>query len=369
MTGGKVTITTTRGIEMGLKRFSIVASALLVSLLVAANTFGQNPNPRLDITESLRNTSAPQRESVKSDGRSEPISAETAPQPSFAVQVGAYQSRRDADALAQELHSRYHVETLVTPLYIVSQTLYRVRVPVGTKAEAEALAARIVRAEGLWTLVLPLSRRELNSARAAHRPHPAVLSKATVQSSSVTLEPDRSMPVQKLEQQEASVQEVDISQTELSGSSDVAENTATSEGDAKTNGAIGGVLRVDEDLAATSSDNCYAYELDEKKDWITFNDPSIHFIILPPKSERERLRSHGTPAQIFGMKNCDTVDRTKQVGMYRQPSDAVAPVEKIPSTGRVVILAERGNWIRVRDAITNRKGWIRLDHDLVVVKY
>jgi hypothetical protein len=69
------------------------------------------------------------------------------------------------------------------------------------------------------------------------------------------------------------------------------------------------------------------------------------------------------------MKNCDTVDRTKQVGMYRQPSDAVAPVEKIPSTGRVVILAEIGNWIRVRDAITNRKGWIRLDGDLVVVKY
>ena len=177
------------------------------------------------------------------------------------------------------------------------------------------------------------------------------------------------MPVETFEQQGAPVQEVDIGQTEPSGSSDVAENTTTSEGDAKTNGATGGVLRVDEDLAATSTGNCYAYELDEKRYWITFNDSSILYIILPPKSKRERLRSHGTPAQIFGMKNCDTVDRTKQVGMYRQPSDAVAPVEKIPSTGRVVVLAERGNWIRVRDAITNRKGWIRLDDDLVVVKY
>ncbi len=178
---------------MGLKRFSIVASAFLVALLVAANAFGQNPNPRQAITESPRNTSAPQRETVKGDRRSELASAETALQPRFAVQVGAYQSRGDADALAEELRSRYHVETLVTPLYIVSQTLYRVRVPVGTKADAEALAARIVRAEGLWTLVLPLSRRELNSARGAHKRHPGVLSKTTLQTSSVTLEPDRSI--------------------------------------------------------------------------------------------------------------------------------------------------------------------------------
>ena len=131
---------------------------------------------------------------------------------------------------------------------------------------------------------------------------------------SVTLEPYRSMPVETFEQQGAPVQEVDIGQTEPSGSSDVAENTTTSEGDAKTNGATGGVLRVDEDLAATSTGNCYAYELDEKRYWITFNDSSILYIILPPKSKRERLRSHGTPAQIFGMKNCDTVDRTKTGG-------------------------------------------------------
>jgi hypothetical protein len=279
--------------------------------------------------------------------------------------------------LAQELHSRYQFETLVTPLYLATQdqvygatrTLHRVRVPVGTKAEAEALAARLTREVKLTTWVLPLTRRELYSARAAHKRHPAVLSKATVQSSAVTLEPDRSLPVETFEQPGAPVQEVDISQTEASGTSDGAENTAASVSDTETNEATGGVPRVAEELAVTSSDNCYAYELDEKRDWITFNDPSIHFIILPPKSERERLRSQGTPAQIFGMKNCDTVDRTKQVGMYRQPSDAVAPVEKIPSTGRVVILAERGNWIRVRDAITNRKGWIRLDDDLVVVKY
>ncbi|MCH7986449.1 MAG: SPOR domain-containing protein [Acidobacteria bacterium] len=362
---------------MGLKRFSIVASAFLVALLLAANAFGQNPNPRPAITEPPRNPTASHLESVKSDRRSKPTAVETVPLPRFAVQVGTYQTRENAEALAQELHSRYQFETLVTPLYLATQdqvygatrTLHRVRVPVGTKADAEALAARLTREVKLRTWVLPLTRRELNSARAAHKRHPGVLSKTTVQSSSVTLEPYRSMPVETFEQPGAPVQEVDIGQTEPSGSSDVAENTATSEGDAKTNGAIGGVLRVDEDLAATSSDNCYAYELDEKRDWITFNDPSIHFIILPPKSERERLRSHGTPAQIFGMKNCDTVDRTKQVGMYRQPSDALAPVEKIPSTGRVVILAERGNWIRVRDAITNRKGWIRLDHDLVVVKY
>ncbi len=362
---------------MGLKRFLIVASAFLVALLVAANAFGQNPNPRLAIPESPRNASASDPESVKSDRRSKPTAVETVPQPGFAVQVGAYQTRENADALAQELHSRYQFETLVTPLYFATQdqvygatrTLHRVRVPVGTKAEAEALATRLTREVKLTTWVLPLTRRELNSARAAHKPHPGVLSKATVQTSAVTLDPDRSMPVEPFEQQGAPFQEVDNSQTEPSGSSDGAEDTATSEGDTETNGATGGVLRVDEELAATSSDNCYAYELDEKRDWITFNDPSIHFIILPPKSERKRLRSHGTPAQIFGMKNCDTVDRTKQVGIYRQPSDAVAPVEKIPSTGRVVILAERGNWIQVRDAITNRKGWIRLDEDLVVVKY
>ncbi len=364
---------------MGLKRFSIVASAFLVALLLAANAFGQNPNPRQAITESPRNASASDPESVKSDRRSEPRTNETVPQPGFAVQVGTYQTRGNAEALAQELHSRYQFETLVTPLYFATQdqvygatrTLHRVRVPVGTKAEAEALAARLTREVKLTTWVLPLTRRELNSARAAHRPHPAVLSKAPVQSSSVTLEPDRSMPVQKLEQQEAPVQEVDISQTEPSGSSDGAENTAASASDTETNEATAGVLRVDEELAVTSSDNCYAYELDEVGNRITFNDPSI-YVIMPPKSKRDRLRSRGTPAQIFRMKNCDTIDPIRQLDVYSQPNDALEPDGKIPSTVRVVMLAQKGNWIRVRAALSNLwkgEGWIKLDDDLIVVTY
>ncbi len=364
---------------MGLKRFSIVASAFLVALLVTANAFGQNPNPRLAITESPRNASASDSESVKSDWRSKPTAVETVPQPGFAVQVGTYQTRENAHALAQELHSRYQFETLVTPLYLATQdqvygatqTLHRVRVPVGTKAEAEALAARLTREVKLTTWVLPLTRRELYSARAAHKPHPGVLSKATLQSSSVTLEPDRSMPDQKLEQKEAPFQEVDISQTEPSGSSDVAENAAASASDTETNEATVGVLRVDEDLAATSSDNCYAYELDEVGNRITFNDPSI-YVIMPPKSKRDRLRSRGTPAQIFWMKNCDTIDPIRQLEVYSQPNDALEPDGKIPSTVRVVMLAQKGNWIQVRAALSNLwngEGWIRLDDDLIVVTY
>jgi hypothetical protein len=364
---------------MGLKRFSIVASAFLVALLLAANAFGQNPNPRPAITESPRNTSAPQRESVKSDRRSEATTVETVPLPRFAVQVGAYQTRENAEALAQELHSRYQFETLVTPLYFATQdqvygatrTLHRVRVPVGTKAEAEALAARLEREVKLTTWVLRLTRRELYSARAAHRPHPAVLSKTTLQTSAVTLEPYRSLPVQKLEQQEAPVQEVAISQSEPSGSSDVAENTAASASDTETNEATGGVLRVDEELAVTSSDNCYAYELDEVGNRITFNDPSI-YVIMPAKSKRNRLRSRGTPAQIFWMKNCDTIDPIRQLELYSQPNDALEPDGKIPSTVRVVVLAQKRNWIQVRAALSNLwngEGWIRLDDDLVVVKY
>jgi len=328
---------------------------------------------------TLGNASASQPESVKSDRRSEPIIVETVPQPRFAVQVGVYQTRENAEALAQELHSRYQLETLVTPLYLATQdqvygatqTLHRVRVPVGTKAEAEALAARLTREVKLKTWVLLLTRRELYSARAAHKPHPGVLSKTTLQTSSVTREPDRSMPVETFEQQGAPVQEVDIGQTEPSGSSDGAENTAASASDTETNEATGGVLRVDEELAATSSDNCYAYELDEVGNRITFNDPSI-YVIMPPKSKRDRLRSQGTPAQIFGMKNCDTIDPIRQLEVYNQPNDALEPYGKIPSTVRVVVLAQKENWIQVRAALSNLwngEGWIRLDDDLVVVKY
>ncbi len=356
---------------MRLRELFAPGCTLLVASLLVPNASGQDPNPRLAITESPRNASASQPESVKSDRRSEPIIVETVLQPRFAVQVGAYQTRGNAEALAQELHSRYQFETLVTPLYIATQTLHRVRVPVGTKAEAEALAARLTREVKLRTWVLLLTRRELYSARAAHKPHPGVLSKTTLQTSSVTREPDRSMPVETFEQQEAPFQEVDISQTEPSGSSDVAENTRTSEGDAKTNEATAGVLRVDEELAVTSSDNCYAYELDEVGNRITFNDPSI-YVIMPPKSKRNRLRSRGTPAQIFWMKNCDTIDPIRQLEVYSQPNDAIEPDGKIPSTVRVVVLAQKGNWIQVRAALSNLwngEGWIRLDDDLVVVKY
>ncbi len=123
---------------MRLRGLLATGCTLLFASLVVPNASGQDPNPRQAVTEPPPTPFASRLESVKSDRRSEPIIVETVPLPRFAVQVGTYRTRGNAEALAQELRSRYQFETLVTPLYFATQdqvygatrTLHRVRVPV-----------------------------------------------------------------------------------------------------------------------------------------------------------------------------------------------------------------------------------------------
>jgi general secretion pathway protein A len=62
----------------------------------------------------------------------------------FAVQVGTF-DKAEASLLALRFSGRYHRPVLTTPAQVGSQTLYRVRILVGTKPEAEALALSLLR--------------------------------------------------------------------------------------------------------------------------------------------------------------------------------------------------------------------------------
>ncbi len=75
---------------------------------------------------------------------------------SFAVQLGAFLKRANAEALANRISTRYQREALVTPWEVNSRTVYRVRVLVETEPEAEALSARIGREQKLKTWIVPI---------------------------------------------------------------------------------------------------------------------------------------------------------------------------------------------------------------------
>ena len=75
--------------------------------------------------------------------------------PRFALQVGAFEQRARAEALAASLSDQYQVGVLVAPAKVHGKALYRVRILVGTKPEAEALAADLGRdAPKTWIVAL-----------------------------------------------------------------------------------------------------------------------------------------------------------------------------------------------------------------------
>jgi len=74
----------------------------------------------------------------------------------FAVQVAAYDRRASAEALASQLAEKYGLQTLVAPVEAPGGTLYRVRLLVENKEQAENLANTILRAENrkVWIVAL-----------------------------------------------------------------------------------------------------------------------------------------------------------------------------------------------------------------------
>jgi hypothetical protein len=74
----------------------------------------------------------------------------------FAVQVAAYESRPEAEALAQHLSARHELVT-VSPADINGKAYYRVRIPAETGADADRLAVGLRRQLGVeaWVVYLP----------------------------------------------------------------------------------------------------------------------------------------------------------------------------------------------------------------------
>ena len=116
--------------------------------------------------------------------------------------------------------------------------------------------------------------------------------------------------------------------------------------------------------------NCHAYKLDEKTNQILFNDPRIT-VQMPEKKERDRLRSQGTPAQVFLMKNCDAPDTEADFKVFDEPADSAADPELVPSAVRVVIVTEQGDWVQLKGHTNYWKGtgWVKKSDKLLNVKY
>lgn len=128
------------------KRTKWLGFALLAALLGASCG---NPPPHPSPPPSAPATAA-----------KEPASQPVAPQPPtpfhFAVQGGAFAKRANAEALSLRLSGKYKRTTLVTPMEVRGKTLYRVRILVETKADAEALVASLARDDKLSAWIVPL---------------------------------------------------------------------------------------------------------------------------------------------------------------------------------------------------------------------
>ena len=76
--------------------------------------------------------------------------------PRFAVQVAALDDRPGAEALASRLSDHFGLQTLVAPVESKGATLYRVRLLVGSKDEADKLAETFQHTENLKVWIVPL---------------------------------------------------------------------------------------------------------------------------------------------------------------------------------------------------------------------
>jgi len=132
--------------------------------------------------------------------------------------------------------------------------------------------------------------------------------------------------------------------------------------------ALLGLAALPADAQSARPANCYAYQLDEKSGKIIFNDPRVT-ILMPEKKERDRVRSQGTPAQVFLMHNCDAPDTLADLKVYSEASENGDP-ELIPSASRVIVLAEKGDWVQVKGHTGWKgSGWIKREDKLVIVRY
>ena len=113
----------------------------------------KQPDGSWQVVVDIWNSNEPQRRVTTTP----PETSVEVPRARFAVQVGAFLKRANAEALANRISSRYQRETLVAPWEVNGRTVYRVRILVETEAEAESLSARIGREQKLktWIVTIP----------------------------------------------------------------------------------------------------------------------------------------------------------------------------------------------------------------------
>ena len=118
-------------------------------------------------TAGCRHASANRSETSAQNGRSQqsasaPAGAlapvqDSSRGPHFAVQVAAFNRRADAEALAAQVSEQYGLQAWVAPVEAGGQTMYRVRLLVRSKDEAQSVAESFLRNEKLkvWIVTLP----------------------------------------------------------------------------------------------------------------------------------------------------------------------------------------------------------------------
>jgi sporulation related protein len=101
-----------------------------------------------------------------------PPIAKKQPPVRFAVQVGALENQADADALSRRLVGLYQKPILTTPIVSGNRTLYRVRILVGTRAEADALALAESRNENVKSWIVRLPPQPTATSTSSTQPNP-----------------------------------------------------------------------------------------------------------------------------------------------------------------------------------------------------
>ena len=130
-------------------------ATLVLALLALLPTAGCKHAPAAQSQPSAKND-LPQQPPA---ARAAALTSLQVPPPSlhFAVQVAAFDRRADAEALAARVSEQYGLQTLVAPVEAEGGTLYRVRLLVASKDEADSVADSFLRNEKLkgWIVALP----------------------------------------------------------------------------------------------------------------------------------------------------------------------------------------------------------------------
>ncbi len=122
--------------------------------------YQKQPNEVWRLDSRMWNSNKPGQELAGAAAKPTTQAAQPTRRPSgaarFAVQLGAFEKRSDAEALARKITDRYKLSVQVAPATVEGRTVYRVRIPADSKAQAETVAARIGAEQNLKTWVVSL---------------------------------------------------------------------------------------------------------------------------------------------------------------------------------------------------------------------